>query len=387
MSHFSEKLRLQNLHKSYASQAILQGIDLSVSAGDFVCFLGPSGCGKSTLLRCIAGLESIQQGQILIDGKDVTQSEPAARNLAMVFQSYALYPHMTVAKNMAFGLSLQGLAKAEIQQRVQQAAETLQLQALLERKPKQLSGGQRQRVAIGRAIVRKPGIFLFDEPLSNLDAELRTHTRLELARLHQQLGATMIYVTHDQLEAMTLANKVVILNGGKLEQFASPLDLYHRPANRFVAGFIGSPRMNFFKVSVQQFSAQELQLQWAGKKLRSRAWLIGADDLISGQNLELGIRPEHLQLCAISDADLTATVHYIERLGAETILYLDSPAGKLSLRLHGNTQLQNGDNLGLKLPESAWHLFASQGRALSRDPDFSLIAAQPISTRDSLCTQ
>lgn len=387
MSHFSEKLRLQNLHKSYASQAILQGIDLSVAAGDFVCFLGPSGCGKSTLLRCIAGLESIQQGQVLIDGKDVTQSEPAARNLAMVFQSYALYPHMTVAKNMAFGLSLQGLAKAEIQQRVQQAAQTLQLESLLERKPKQLSGGQRQRVAIGRAIVRKPGIFLFDEPLSNLDAELRTHTRLELARLHQQLGATMIYVTHDQIEAMTLANKVVILNGGKLEQFASPLDLYHRPANRFVAGFIGSPRMNFLTVRLEQVSEGQLQLNLAGKKLSSQGWRIGTDDLLYGQSLELGIRPEHLQLCATHDADLVATVEFIERLGAETLLYLDSPAGKLSLRLHGNTQLQSGHNLSLKLPESAWHVFDYHGRALHRDQDYAYTAALQLSTRDSLCTQ
>lgn len=367
MSKQHEKLRLHNLHKSYANQAILQGIDLSVLAGDFVCFLGPSGCGKSTLLRCIAGLEPIQQGHILMNGHDVTHTEPAARNLAMVFQSYALYPHMTVAKNMAFGLSLQGVAKAEIQQRVRQAAQTLQLDALLERKPRQLSGGQRQRVAIGRAIVRKPEIFLFDEPLSNLDAELRTHTRVELARLHQALGATMIYVTHDQVEAMTLANKVLIMNAGKLEQFGAPMELYHRPRNRFVAGFIGSPRMNFFKITAQTSAqGQGLQFRLAGKNRDCQSWSGKTLTQISGQELELGIRPEHIQIGALEQADLPAQVQFIERLGVETLLYLNSPAGKLSVRLNGNAEVSLGQNLGLHFPEHSMHLFDASGQALSK---------------------
>ncbi len=367
MTAVAEKLRLQGVHKGYANQAVLRGIDLSVTERDFICFLGPSGCGKSTLLRCIAGLESIDQGQIFIDGLDMTCAEPAQRDLAMVFQSYALYPHMDVAKNMGFGLSLQGLPKAEIQQRVAQAAQILQLENLLQRKPKQLSGGQRQRVAIGRAIVRKPKIFLFDEPLSNLDAELRAHTRLELARLHQQLAATMIYVTHDQVEAMTLANKVLIMNGGKVEQFGSPLSLYERPANRFVAGFIGSPRMNFLPVSLLHTQADgQIKLQLAQRELTGSDWQTGQFPAPGVAGLELGIRPEHLQVCAPEQADLAATVQLIERLGAESLVYLQSEAGKLCLRLNGNAAYVSGENLHLKIPAAAMHLFMADGRALTR---------------------
>lgn len=367
MTSSPEKLRLQGLHKGYANQAVLRGIDLSVNERDFICFLGPSGCGKSTLLRCIAGLEKIDQGQIFIDGQDLTHAEPAERDLAMVFQSYALYPHMNVAKNMGFGLSLQGVAKSEIQRRVSQAAQILQLQDLLERKPKQLSGGQRQRVAIGRAIVRQPKLFLFDEPLSNLDAELRAHTRIELARLHQELAATMIYVTHDQVEAMTLANKVLILNGGKAEQFGTPLSLYERPANRFVAGFIGSPRMNFLAVALRHAENGEISLQLAQRELKSSGWHTADIPAAYDGKFELGIRPEHLQVCDPAQADLLASVELIERLGAESLLYLQSEAGKLCLRLNGNVGYANGDNLGLHIPESAMHLFLADGRAITRE--------------------
>ena len=240
-------LKIKNLQKGFEGFSIIKGIDLEVNDKEFVVFVGPSGCGKSTLLRLIAGLEEVSGGTIELDGRDITEVSPAKRDLAMVFQTYALYPHMTVKKNMSFALDLAGVPKAEVEQKVGEAARILELGPMLERKPKQLSGGQRQRVAIGRAIVRNPKIFLFDEPLSNLDAALRVQMRLELLRLHKDLQATMIYVTHDQVEAMTMADKVVVLNGGRIEQVGSPLDLYHSPANLFVAGFLGTPKMGFLK--------------------------------------------------------------------------------------------------------------------------------------------
>ena len=238
-------LQFKALRKSFGDLEILHGIDLEIEDGEFIVFVGPSGCGKSTLLRCIAGLEEITSGELSIGGQPMNEVPPSKRGIAMVFQSYALYPHMTVAENMAFGLKLAGHSKTEITEAVQKAAEILQIESLLDRRPKALSGGQRQRVAIGRAIVRKPGVFLFDEPLSNLDAGLRVQMRVELARLHKDLATTMVYVTHDQVEAMTLASRIVVLNQGRIEQVGAPLDLYRRPANRFVAGFIGSPKMNF----------------------------------------------------------------------------------------------------------------------------------------------
>ena len=238
-------LQFKALRKSFGDLEILHGIDLEIGDGEFIVFVGPSGCGKSTLLRCIAGLEEITSGELSIGGQPMNEVPPSKRGIAMVFQSYALYPHMTVAENMAFGLKLAGHSKTEITEAVQKAAEILQIESLLDRRPKALSGGQRQRVAIGRAIVRKPGVFLFDEPLSNLDAGLRVQMRVELARLHKDLATTMVYVTHDQVEAMTLATRIVVLNQGRIEQVGAPLELYRRPANRFVAGFIGSPKMNF----------------------------------------------------------------------------------------------------------------------------------------------
>ena len=244
-------LQLKSLRKAFDDVVILPGVDLEVRDGEFLVFVGPSGCGKSTLLRCIAGLEDITSGELYIGGELVNEVPPAKRGIAMVFQSYALYPHMTVAENMAFGLRLAGYSKDEMRTAVQRAAQVLQIEHLLERKPKALSGGQRQRVAIGRAIVRKPGVFLFDEPLSNLDAALRVQMRVELSRLHQELKTTMIYVTHDQVEAMTLAHRIVVLNAGRIEQVGTPMELYHRPVNRFVAGFIGSPKMNFIEGRLQ----------------------------------------------------------------------------------------------------------------------------------------
>ncbi len=247
-------LNLINVKKSFGSVDVIHGVDLEVDDGEFVVFVGPSGCGKSTLLRLVAGLEETTSGAISIDGYDVTSVEPADRGIAMVFQSYALYPHMTVAENMGFGLKMTGTPKSEVDMRVSKAAEILHLNVLLDRKPKQLSGGQRQRVAIGRSIVREPKIFLFDEPLSNLDAELRVQMRLEISKLHKELGATMIYVTHDQVEAMTLADKIVVLRDGIIEQAGQPMDIYRDPDNVFVAGFIGSPRMNFFRRNSPNFS-------------------------------------------------------------------------------------------------------------------------------------
>ena len=254
-------LKIKNLQKGFEGFSIIKGIDLEVHDREFVVFVGPSGCGKSTLLRLIAGLEEVTDGTIELDGRDITQVSPAKRDLAMVFQTYALYPHMSVRKNMSFALDLAGVDKKIVDSKVSEAARILELGPLLERKPKQLSGGQRQRVAIGRAIVRNPKIFLFDEPLSNLDAALRVQMRLELARLHQELQATMIYVTHDQVEAMTLADKIVVMNYGKVEQVGSPMDLYYKPVNQFVAGFIGSPKMNFLPAKVVHWRAGRRRTQ------------------------------------------------------------------------------------------------------------------------------
>lgn len=310
------RVQLKNITKSFGSVDVIKGIDLDIEDGSFCVFVGPSGCGKSTLLRIIAGLEEQTSGDLEIDGKNVSEAEPSERGIAMVFQNYALYPHLTVRENIGFGLSLARRPKAEIKQRVDAAASSLQLEHLLDRKPKALSGGQRQRVAIGRAIVRDPKVFLFDEPLSNLDAALRAQMRMELTDLHKKLGTTMIYVTHDQVEAMTMADKIVVLNAGRIEQVGSPMELYDHPASAFVAGFIGSPKMNLYEGEI-------------AAKLGCKTY---------------GIRPEHITL-STDQGQWRCKVRYVERLGADAILHLDaSDLGNLVARTSGDTALTIGSN-------------------------------------------
>ena len=348
------QLQLANLRKSFGQVQVIKGLDLAISDGEFVVFVGPSGCGKSTTLRMIAGLEDATSGTILLDGGDVTRARPADRSIAMVFQSYALFPHMTVADNIGFGLQLKGTDRATITARVAEVAGTLHLAPLLARYPRELSGGQRQRVAIGRAIIRNPKVFLFDEPLSNLDAALRVQMRLEIARLHQRLRATMVYVTHDQVEAMTLANRIVVFNDGRIEQVGTPIDLYERPANRFVAGFIGAPSMNFLPVRTNGSL-----IDWPG--IAPLALPAG-----KAQVVELGIRPEHLVAVEEADADIAGDIEIIERLGAETYAYVrvaGQPAD-LTLRLPGETGHRPGSRIGLKLDWSRAHWFDADGRVL-----------------------
>jgi len=312
---------LRGIKKQYDKVSVLKGVDLEIEDGEFVVFVGPSGCGKSTLLRIIAGLEDISDGTLEIGGRVANDIEPARRGIAMVFQSYALYPHMSVAENMGFALKLAKVPKAEIAERVGRAAGILQIGHLLERKPRALSGGQRQRVAIGRAIVRKPEVFLFDEPLSNLDAALRGQTRVELARLHRDLKSTMVYVTHDQVEAMTLGQKIVVLNGGRIEQVGTPSDLYERPANKFVAGFLGSPRMNFFEATLVKQGARSASVQLAGgERVEVAADVARAQ---AGAPVTLGVRPEHLQLArpGLEGGGIGATVALVEYLGDVTLVY------------------------------------------------------------------
>ncbi|AKA24553.1 ABC transporter ATP-binding protein [Pseudomonas chlororaphis] len=358
-------LKINNLQKGFEGFSIIKGIDLEVNDREFVVFVGPSGCGKSTLLRLIAGLEDVSGGSIELDGRDITEVSPAKRDLAMVFQTYALYPHMSVRKNMSFALDLAGVAKAEVQQKVDEAARILELGPMLERKPKQLSGGQRQRVAIGRAIVRNPKIFLFDEPLSNLDAALRVQMRLELARLHKELQATMIYVTHDQVEAMTLADKVVVLNGGRVEQVGSPLELYHRPANLFVAGFLGTPKMGFLKGKVGRIDdlGCEVELD-AGTRVRLPH---NAAHLSLCSPVTLGIRPEHLELARPGDCTLQVTADVSERLGSDTFCHVRTASDEaLTLRIRGDLASAYGQQLALKLDPEHCHLFDATGVAVAR---------------------
>lgn len=305
-------VELKGVSKSFGAVDVIHDIDLSIAAGEFVVFVGPSGCGKSTLLRLIAGLEETSQGEILIGGRDVTEADPSDRGIAMVFQSYALYPHMTVAQNIGFGLKMAHRPKDEVERLVQEAAEVLHLTPLLDRRPGQLSGGQRQRVAIGRAIVRNPEVFLFDEPLSNLDAELRVGMRIEIAKLHKQLGNTMIYVTHDQTEAMTLADKIVVLRAGRIEQIGSPFELYHDPDNLFVAGFIGSPKMNIVSARFEDGSLV------IGEQ---RTPISVPQGLLVQSELQLGIRPEHMRLAHEGEPGLEMTVDFTEFLGGATYLY------------------------------------------------------------------
>ena len=354
-------LELLNVKKSYGSVNIIHGVDLDVKDGEFVVFVGPSGCGKSTLLRMIAGLEEISSGEVKIDGKVVNNIPASERGLAMVFQSYALYPHMSVYKNMAFGLENMGLPKADIEKRVNRAAEQLRLTDYLQRKPKALSGGQRQRVAIGRSIVRDPKIFLFDEPLSNLDAELRVAMRKELSGLHVELGGTMIYVTHDQVEAMTLANRIVVLRAGKIEQVGAPLDLYNSPDNLFVATFIGSPKMNIIE-------AQVASVAGAGAELilpegRRMALASGGDKLKAGRKISLGIRPEHIDVAA--DGDIELKVDLAEQLGGETYFYGTGPGlPQFTVREAGQTPRPRGESARVKMRRAHLHIFDDAGNAL-----------------------
>ena len=311
-------LKLNKVIKRFGEVQTIHGVDLDIKHGEFVVFVGPSGCGKSNLLRMIAGLETISDGEVIIDGLTVNDVSPSDRGIAMVFQSYALYPHMTVKENMSFGLRLAKRPKEEIEQRVGEAARILKLEPLLDRLPKQLSGGQRQRVAIGRTIVRNPKVFLFDEPLSNLDAELRVQMRVEISKLHEQLGNTMVYVTHDQVEAMTMADKIVVLRDGRVEQVGAPLELYHNPVNQFVAGFIGSPRMNFLNAKVLQMDGTKVQLQLSGGEQFSMT----LDRPVKvGDVLLMGIRPEHLLIGETGDVNIALNVDVVEALGGTTFAY------------------------------------------------------------------
>ncbi|MBB3952391.1 ABC transporter ATP-binding protein [Aureimonas jatrophae] len=356
-------LKLTGVRKSYGAVDVLHGIDLDIRSGEFVVFVGPSGCGKSTLLRVIAGLEEITGGTMTIDGRVVNAESPKQRGIAMVFQSYALYPHMTVYDNMAFGLSLEkGTPKSEIDRRVRHAASILQLEPYLERLPKALSGGQRQRVAIGRAITRDPKIFLFDEPLSNLDAALRVQTRIEIARLHERMhGTTMIYVTHDQVEAMTLADRIVVLNGGRVEQVGRPLDLYADPDNLFVARFIGSPAMNI--LSAQGEAAGRLRLGSAG----SIAMPVAGAAVAPGAKLHLGVRPEDMRLTDdASQALVSGKVTLVEPLGEVTLVYVDlgHEGEPLVAKLPGAVHLERGTVVHLAADPASLRVFDEAGRAV-----------------------
>ncbi len=349
------EVRTEKLNKSYGSVDVLKDIDLTVEDGSFVVLVGPSGCGKSTLLRSIAGLEPVNSGAMTIGGRKVNDLPPAKREIAMVFQSYALYPHMDVYGNMAFGLKFAGTPKAEIDQRVTEAARILQLEPLLKRKPRELSGGQRQRVAIGRAIVRKPQVFLFDEPLSNLDAALRINTRVEIAKLHKMLTATIIYVTHDQVEAMTLADKIVVMNKGRIEQVGRPLELYYKPVNLFVAGFIGSPAMNFLAATVKASNAITLS---DGQELKIKLPAMCKP----GDKVTLGCRPEHMTLGGAGPLSLKATVDIIERLGEAGLAHLRLASGQtVIVEVRGDPKFSSNDATTLTLDPSQLHVFGSDG--------------------------
>lgn len=365
------QLTLKNIVKQYdAKHTVIHGIDLDIRDGEFVVFVGPSGCGKSTLLRMIAGLESITGGELIIDGQVANDVPPAQRGLAMVFQSYALYPHMSVYENMAFSLKLAGHKRADIDAAVQRAADTLQIGALLQRKPKDLSGGQRQRVAIGRAIVRKPRLFLFDEPLSNLDASLRVQMRVELGRLHQSLKTTMIYVTHDQVEAMTLGERIVVFNGGRIEQIGTPLELYQRPANLFVAGFLGSPKMNFLQGEIVAVTASHVSVRLVnGSAIQIDAANVKAKQ---GDAVTVGVRAEHLQF-AEANTDganrIAARIGHVEHLGDVSVAYvtIDGNAELLAVKQsHGVAQYKSGDTAMLHIPAAHCHLFDASGYALAK---------------------
>jgi multiple sugar transport system ATP-binding protein len=348
---------LKQVVKRYGDVEVIHGVDLDIEPGEFTVFVGPSGCGKSTLLRMVAGLEPISGGSLLIDGERMNEVPAAKRGIAMVFQSYALYPHMNVYQNLAFGLETARVPKAEIRERVQRAAEILRIEALLKRKPKQLSGGQRQRVAIGRAIVREPRIFLFDEPLSNLDAELRVQMRVEIAKLHRDLGNTMIYVTHDQVEAMTMADKIVVLSLGNVEQVGAPLELYNKPQNLFVAGFIGSPKMNFLSAEIV-----------AGAAVRAAGHDIAMPRPVgnAGDRVTFGARPEHIGIDPAAGVKLAdVKVELVEQLGGQTMVYATTADGQsLTIAVDGQRQIGLGSSIEAFVDPARFHLFGKDGQAL-----------------------
>jgi multiple sugar transport system ATP-binding protein len=358
-------LALKDARKSFGSVEIIKGVSLDISHGEFIVFVGPSGCGKSTLLRMIAGLEDITSGTISIGDRVVNELPPKDRSIAMVFQSYALFPHMTVRENVSFGLRIAGAAKSEIETKVAEAARILKLEQLLDRKPSQLSGGQRQRVAIGRAIVRKPEVFLFDEPLSNLDAALRVNTRAEIAKLHRDLDATMIYVTHDQVEAMTLADRIVVLDGGIVRQFGSPLALYHKPDNQFVAGFIGSPKMNFLNVTVDKAAAGSVAV--SSRDVAKVAVPVAGLDVQAGQTLTLGIRPEDIEIATGKTSTCSGQIDLIERLGHQSYIEVKLAGGEnLSALVDGTAVMGIGEMVRLSFAGDDCHLFRSGGEALNK---------------------
>jgi len=347
---------LENIRKSYGNVDVIKGVDLEINDGEFTVFVGPSGCGKSTLLRMIAGLEDISAGDMFIGEKRVNELPPKDRSVAMVFQSYAIFPHMTVRENIGFGLTIAKTPKAEKDSKVQEAARILQMEHLLDRRPSQLSGGQRQRVAIGRAITRKPEVFLFDEPLSNLDAALRMDMRMEIGKLHQQLGATMIYVTHDQVEAMTLADKIVVLKDGEVMQAGAPMDLYHHPKNLFVAGFLGAPSMNFSIVDIVKIDGEHITVK--SDAIAQTVVNAQGRSFAVGDKATLGLRPQYLSIVDASAASMTGTVVLTERLGSETVLNIRLTDGSTMIAAIADDQIfDKGQSVGLAFDAAKAHLF------------------------------
>ena len=357
---------LKNVCKAYGDVLISKNVDLEIKEGEFVVFVGPSGCGKSTLLRCIAGLEDITSGDLYIGQERMNDIEPSKRGVGMVFQSYALYPHLNLYDNMSFGLKLAKANKQEIDQRVDHAAEILQLSHLLDRQPKALSGGQRQRVAIGRTLVSQPNVFLLDEPLSNLDAALRVQMRSEITKLQRKLGCTMIYVTHDQVEAMTMADKIVVLDAGFVSQVGKPLELYHYPENRFVAGFIGSPKMNFMSVFIDEVEEKQVKVQLSNG---TSFWIpVEGKTVERGARMSLGVRPEHLLKPEDADATIEGDVMIVEKLGNETQVYMNLEAADADViyRQPDTLDVEVGDKIAIGIPAHRCHLFHSDGRGCKR---------------------
>ncbi|MGV1759857.1 ABC transporter ATP-binding protein [Rhizobium sp. A22-96] len=351
-------ITLNNVRKFYGALEVIKGVDITVEDGEFAVFVGPSGCGKSTLLRMIAGLEGIDDGDLILNGQRINDVPPDKRGIAMVFQSYALYPHMTVAENIGFSLSLKKVPEAEIRKQVEGVAEILQLTDYLNRRPAALSGGQRQRVAIGRAIIKKPSLILFDEPLSNLDSALRVQMRAELQRLHRELKAAVVYVTHDQVEAMTMADRIVVLNKGTVAQQGAPMELYHRPQNEFVATFIGSPKMNVIPMTATRNGSDAALTSGIGLALG----LADADGRIPQGEVRLGVRPEHLKLTAHGQGTFETEVQLVERLGVETYLTVGRRDDPLIVRTEGDMVLRPGDRVSLRVDPDSCHVFDTAGR-------------------------
>ena len=359
------ELQLRGINKSFGLVPVIHDVDLDIADGEFVVFVGPSGCGKSTLLRTISGLEEPNSGQVIIGGEDVTDFDPSERGVAMVFQSYALYPHMTVEQNLGFGLRMGGMPREDVAARVNEAAKILELETLLDRKPRQLSGGQRQRVAIGRAIVRQPKAFLFDEPLSNLDAELRVQMRIEIAKLHQELGATMVYVTHDQVEAMTLADKIVVLRAGRIEQQGTPITLYDDPDNIFVAGFIGSPRMNLLAASIVALEGQHATVRPAAFPETSVRVKLRGTVASVGDKVTLGIRPEHFIEATVVAPSLKATAQVVEQLGGVSYIYASGRDGvQVTMQEKGHSRVPAGSEIRIVIDAETCLLFGADGNRI-----------------------